>query len=306
MSADNPVNARIEELISSSRVFLFMKGNKSFPQCGFSGTAISILDELGVDFETCDVLKNPDIRQGIKTFSDWPTIPQLYIDQEFVGGSDIIRQMAGSGELHKMLGIEVVEVEPPNITITDNAKVAIEGAMEGEQGVLRLMISPRFQYQMGFGPAEAGDFAVTSNGVTVQIDRGSAKRANGMTIDFQDGPQGGVIIDNPNEPAKVQQMSVGELKAAQDAQDALKLYDVRTDEEREIATIPGAIQLTPETMDELLALPKDTTLVFHCHHGGRSQAAAQEFVSQGFQKVYNLVGGIDGWSTQIDPSVPRY
>jgi monothiol glutaredoxin len=306
MSADNTVNARIEELIGSSRIFLFMKGNKSFPQCGFSGAVVGILDELGVDFETCDVIKNPDIRQGIKTFSDWPTIPQLYIDQEFVGGSDIIRQMSGSGELHKMLGLEVVEVEPPTITITDNAKAAIEGAMEDEQGVLRMMVSPRFQYQMGFGPAEAGDFAVTSNGVTVQIDRGSAKRANGMTIDFQDGPQGGVLIDNPNEPAKVKEMSVEELKTAQGADDTLKLYDVRTDEEREIATIAGAIHLTPEAMDELMALPKDTTLVFHCHHGGRSQSAAQDLVSQGFQKVYNLVGGIDGWSTQIDPSVPRY
>ena len=267
---------------------------------------LGVLEELGIDYETCDVLKNPDIRQGIKTFSDWPTIPQLYIDQEFVGGSDIIGQMFASGELHKMLGVEMVEVAPPTITITDNAKAAIESAMEGESGVLRLMISARFQYQMGFGPAEPGGFTVESNGVTVHIDRSSAKRADGMTIDFQDGPQGGVLIDNPNEPAKVQQMSVGDLKAKQDAGEALKLYDVRTPEERDIATIPGAIHLTPESMEELMALPKDTTLVFHCHHGGRSQAAAQEFISRGFSSVFNLVGGIDAWSSQVDPSVARY
>ena len=309
MSAENtanPVNARIEELINSSKVFLFMKGNKSFPQCGFSGAMVSVLDELGIDFQTHDVLKDPEIRQGIKTYSDWPTIPQLYIDQEFVGGSDIVRQMFASGELHQMLGIEVEEVEPPTITVTDNAKVAIEAAMEGESGVLRLMVSPRFQYQMGFGPEEPGGFAVTSNGVTIQVDRASAKRANGMTIDFQDGPQGGVIIDNPNEPAKVKQMSVSELKASQDAGDAFKLYDVRTEEERDIATIEGAIHLTREAVDELMTLPKDTTLIFHCHHGGRSQAAAQEFVGRGFEKVYNLSGGIDAWSTQIDPAVARY
>ena len=302
----NPVNARIEELINSSRVFLFMKGSKSFPQCGFSGALVSVLDEIGVDFETHDVLKDPEVRQGIKSFSDWPTIPQLYIDQEFVGGSDIVRQMFASGELHQLLGVKMEEVEPPTITVTDKAKAAILEAMEGEPGVLRLMISSRFQYQMGFGPEEPGGFSVSSNGVTVHVDRASAKRANGMTIDFQEGPQGGVIIDNPNEPAKVQQMSVSELKALKDAGDAFKLYDVRTDEEREIATIEGAVHLTREAMDELMTLPKDTTLVFQCHHGGRSQAAAQEFIGRGFQKVYNLAGGIDAWSTQIDPSVPRY
>ncbi len=107
----NPVDARIQELIGSSRIFLFMKGSKNFPQCGFSGAVVGLLDELGVDFETCDVLKDSEIRQGIKTFSDWPTIPQLYIDQEFVGGSDIVRQMSASGELQKMLGVEVVEVQ---------------------------------------------------------------------------------------------------------------------------------------------------------------------------------------------------
>jgi monothiol glutaredoxin len=308
MSADtsNPVDARIRELVGSSKIFLFMKGSRNFPQCGFSGAVVGVLDELGIPYETCDVIKDPEIRQGIKTFSDWPTIPQLYIDQEFVGGSDIIRQMHAKGELHKMLGVKVEEVEPPTITVTDNAKAAIEQAMEGETGVLRVMISPSFQYQMGFGPAEDGGFAVESNGVTVHIDRGSAKRANGMTLDFQDGPSGGVMIDNPNEPAKVQQMSVTDLKAAMDAGEPVALYDVRTDEERELAAIAGATHLTPETVGDLMALPKDTRLVFLCHHGSRSQAAAQEFVSEGFKNVHNLVGGIDAWSAQVDNSVPRY
>ena len=310
MSADgtpNPTDERIQGMINSSRVFLFMKGNKSFPRCGFSGAMISILKDVGIDFETFDVLSDPEIRQGIKSFSDWPTIPQLYIEQEFVGGSDIVRQMHASGELHTMLGLVMEEVEPPSITITDNAKAAIGQAMMGESGVLRLMISDRFQYQMGFGPAEPGNMAVSDNGITIHIDRSSAKRANGMTIDFQEGPDGGgVIIDNPNEPAQVRQMSVTDLKAAMDAGEAVALYDVRTEEEREIATIPGAVQLTRESLGDLRALPKDTRIVFHCHHGGRSQAAAQEFIGEGFTNVYNLVGGIDAWSTQVDSSVPRY
>ncbi len=92
--------ARIAELVASNPVVLFMKGTPLFPQCGFSSKAISILDHLGVDYETVDVLQDMGIRQGIKAFSDWPTIPQLYVKGEFVGGSDIMMEMYEAGELH--------------------------------------------------------------------------------------------------------------------------------------------------------------------------------------------------------------
>ena len=95
--------ARIQELVSSNDVLLFMKGTPLFPQCGFSSTAITILDRLGVDYESVDVLQDQGVRQGIKAFSDWPTIPQLYVKGEFVGGSDIMMEMYQSGELGEML-----------------------------------------------------------------------------------------------------------------------------------------------------------------------------------------------------------
>ncbi|CAN5166331.1 Grx4 family monothiol glutaredoxin [soil metagenome] len=94
--------ARIAELVKSNEVVLFMKGTPLFPQCGFSSKAISILDHLGVDYETVDVLQDQGIRQGIKQFSDWPTIPQLYVKGEFVGGSDIMMEMYEAGELHTL------------------------------------------------------------------------------------------------------------------------------------------------------------------------------------------------------------
>ena len=93
------VNARIQGLIDASPVFLFMKGTPTFPQCGFSATVISILDHLGVRYETANILEDADLRQGIKDFSNWPTIPQLYVKGEFVGGSDIVREMFQTGEL---------------------------------------------------------------------------------------------------------------------------------------------------------------------------------------------------------------
>jgi monothiol glutaredoxin len=95
---------RIDALVKSNDVVLFMKGTALFPQCGFSSRAISILDHLGATYETVDVLQDQDIRQGIKEYSDWPTIPQLYVKGEFVGGSDIMMEMFESGELQQLVG----------------------------------------------------------------------------------------------------------------------------------------------------------------------------------------------------------
>ena len=97
------VSQRIKETVDGNRVMLFMKGNRDFPQCGFSGRAIQILQTLGAEFETADVLMDDEIRQGIKEFSNWPTIPQLYINGEFVGGSDIMMEMYETRELTKAL-----------------------------------------------------------------------------------------------------------------------------------------------------------------------------------------------------------
>ncbi len=93
------VRTRIQELIDKNTVVLFMKGNKSFPQCGFSSAVIEILKKEGVPFETVNVLADADLRQGIKEFSSWPTIPQLYVGGKFVGGCDIVTEMHGNGSL---------------------------------------------------------------------------------------------------------------------------------------------------------------------------------------------------------------
>jgi monothiol glutaredoxin len=96
-------HARISEIVTTNKVVLFMKGTPLFPQCGFSSKAISILDHLNVEYATVDVLQDMEIRQGIKEFSDWPTIPQLYVKGEFLGGSDIMMEMFEAGELQDAL-----------------------------------------------------------------------------------------------------------------------------------------------------------------------------------------------------------
>jgi len=102
---DSQTKSRIEALIGSSPIFVFMKGTKLMPQCGFSNNVVQILNAMGMAFETFDVLSDMEIRQGIKEFSEWPTIPQVYVKGEFIGGSDILIEMYNSGELKEKLEI---------------------------------------------------------------------------------------------------------------------------------------------------------------------------------------------------------
>jgi monothiol glutaredoxin len=105
----NPVQERIEREIGEHDVVLFMKGTPVFPQCGFSSGMVQVLSHLGVKFKGIDVLSDPALRQGIKVFSDWPTIPQLYVKGDFVGGSDIVREMFETGELAQLLAARGVK-----------------------------------------------------------------------------------------------------------------------------------------------------------------------------------------------------
>ena len=97
------VNDRIQSLIDANRVLIFMKGNREIPMCGFSATVVQVFNRIGVPYETVDVLEDPQIREGIKVFSSWPTIPQVYVDGKFVGGCDIIRDLYERGELESLV-----------------------------------------------------------------------------------------------------------------------------------------------------------------------------------------------------------
>jgi len=108
MTMTDPVHSRIDSIVKSADVVLFMKGTPLFPQCGFSSRAIAILDNVGVAYETVDVLQDQEVRQGIKAYSDWPTIPQLYVKGEFLGGSDIMMEMFEAGELHELMATQGV------------------------------------------------------------------------------------------------------------------------------------------------------------------------------------------------------
>lgn len=218
------LKSRIDNLVKGEKVFLFMKGNPTFPQCGFSNQVVQILKGYQIPFGHFDVLSDAEVRQGIKDYSDWPTIPQLYVDGEFIGGCDIVRESWEKGELTTVLqrsfpGQDIKEPQPPKKPVH-------------------------------IGAAEAKRL----------LDEGKAK-----------------------------------------------FLDVRSPAERELALIDGFEILDQARAQEMLNdWDRQTILVFLCHFGGRSAQAAEFFCENGFQDVFNVAGGIDGWSKDVDPSIPRY
>ena len=309
MSLDPALRARIETLLQDNRVVLFMKGAPGMPQCGFSAKASGLLNDLGIDYAHVDVLSDPQIREGIKAYGDWPTIPQLYIDGELVGGSDIVEQMARSGELHSALGLAAPDRTPPTIEITPAAAAMLREAIAGAGAgyALQVAVDAQFRTQLQLAPMDPNAIATESEGIRAQFDLASAQRARGLRIDWADDERGrGLIVENPNAPAAVKGIDAA-TAARMLGEGALTLVDVRPVEERAIASVRVPFSVLDEgAASEVEALPKDTPLAFLCHPGSRSAAAAEHFRRLGFSRLYNVEGGIDAWSQQVDAAVPRY
>lgn len=221
---DKQLKERIEGMVKSEPVFLFMKGTPTFPQCGFSNQVVQVLKGYGIQFGSFNVLEDQDVRQGIKDFSDWPTIPQLYVSGEFVGGCDIVLESWESGELTDMFNDAFPDQE----------------------------------------------------------------------------------VKAPPLPAKPQTINAEEAAKMMNSE-GVRLLDVRTPEERQIAAVDGFQLLDQSLAQEILdKWDKETPMVFMCHYGGRSAQACEFFANHGFQKVYNVQGGIDSWSQTVDSSIPQY
>ena len=309
MSLVPALRERIDTLLSSNRIVLFMKGEPRAPQCGFSAKAIGALGALGVDYAHVNVLTDPAIRDGIKQYGNWPTIPQLYIGGELVGGSDIIEQMANSGELYTVLGLPAPDRSPPAITITPAAAQMLREALAnaGDGFVLQVEVDAHFDAKLNLAPLDANAIAVETQGLRAQFDLTSARRAQGLTIDWADDERGrGLVIDNPNAPPKVQSLSPVEARERVASQ-SLTLVDVRPAEERALASINEPFSVIDgDGLAHLEGLDKATPLAFLCHQGQRSRQMAEHFRGLGFRTVFNVEGGIEAWADLADPHVARY
>lgn len=200
MPLDDPTRARIDSLIAENEVVLFMKGTRLAPQCGFSATVVGILDGLLPEYATCDVLADPEIRNGIKEYSSWPTIPQLYVRGEFVGGCDIVRELYSMGELPAKLGVE--PPRPPAVQLSERAAKTLRGILDSRGGgLLHLRLDARFDHHLYLGPAEPGELEIESNGIRIAVDPATARRAEGLAIDVEETADGPAFrLSNPSAP----------------------------------------------------------------------------------------------------------
>ncbi len=306
---DPDLREKLRQIIEGHEVVLFMKGTRGAPQCGFSAQVIQILDGLSESYETVNVLADPAVREGIKQYASWPTIPQLYVKGKLVGGCDIVTEMFEDGSLASTLGVTVAPVEPPRVHVSARAGEALSEVTEGTGEVVRLEVSNTFEHGLIVGPTQPGDVQAEVEGaeVSIVLDPKSARRASGVTIDFIDTAQGPAFkIENPNAPPKVQELTVEALAEKLKSGEVTVLLDVRTPEERAIASIEGSRLLDHDVLDEIDALERDVPIALVCHHGMRSRAAAEQLLARGFRRVFNVTGGIEAWSLRVDPNVPRY
>jgi len=272
MSLNEAVRDKIESHLKGSKVVLFMKGTPRQPMCGFSARTVAALDSVWPDYASVNVLEDEEIREGIKAYSNWPTIPQLFIDGELVGGCDIVLGMLNTGELHQILGLEEPDRTPPEITVTDAAAEKIRAAMQGHEGVaLHFQVDANWESQFNLAPAQAGEIEVESNGITVMVDIATAPRVKGAVIDWVKTLTGeGLSVDLPAAPPPVRQMSVQELAEKLKVGNVM-LIDVRGEADRAKARIESALVLDEDMMDKLAQMPRDTELAFICHTGNSSR-----------------------------------
>lgn len=283
---------KLQAMVDSHDVVLFMKGDRQQPQCGFSARVVGILEDLEVDYQTFNVFSDPDIRSGMKDFSQWPTFPQLYFQQEFIGGCDIVTDMMQNGDLATMLGVTLEDVPAPSIQLSPSITQLFRESLEQHGGGIHLTVPKDFQYDIAIGPKQGNQMEVIVDGIPFYLTRGSAKRADGISLDFRDGDSGGVMIDNPNEPT-FSDLDTQEFDTWLSETDNAKVYQIGTDAD---TLHPAAVLLTASTHQEIRELSKDHPIAFICNHGVRSSQAAKSLAFQGYTNVINVMGGMAAWT----------
>jgi len=203
--SDQAARQRITHELQDNRVVLFMKGTALEPRCGFSARVGSILRELSVTYRDIDVLSEEAIREEIKTYSDWPTFPQLYVDGRFIGGCDIVSDLYESGELHQLLGLERPKAtDRPAVTITERAAAEVRKASGSDLQKLRFDIGPHGEYDLYFDQARPGDVEISDRGIEMLVSRPNASQVNGLTIDFvEDELKSGFRIEKASQASAV-------------------------------------------------------------------------------------------------------
>ena len=296
MALDPAIRERIERMVTGNKVMLFMKGTPQMPQCGFSAQTAGALDTLLEGrYESFNVLEDDSVREGIKEFGNWPTIPQLYVEGELVGGCDIVMEMFNAGELHELFGLEAPDRTPPEIEITPKAAEKIGEFLAAYPGQhLHFKIGSNWDAQFHLGPKSGTEIESKAGDLVVLMDLASAQRARGAKIDWVETVQGeGLKLDLPGAPPPVKQMAPDELQRRMNDGERIVVVDTRSEGDRQHKPLEFARTLDADLMAELNEADRKTPLVFVCNQGVSSQDVAEHYRKQGFTEVYNLEGGTD-------------
>ena len=307
---ETPAHPASPSSSTNNRVVLFMKGTRSFPQCGFSATVVQILDDLVPEYQTVNVLKDPDLREGIKAVLELADHPAAVRRREVrrrlrhrardvrVGRAAGAARRAGAQRRRRRA-----------CTLTEAARKAVLARPAAARRARCASASAAASStSSSLDEPRKGDFEIDAGGVTLLIDPMSAKRADGITIDYASDERRRVPHRQPERararaPARAGRAQ-GDARARRAVQadrraHATQEHGDRAHRGRHAARRRGRAPARG-------ARSRTRPLVFYCHHGMRSRAAAERFAKDGCKRVYNLEGGIDAWSREIDPKVPRY
>jgi monothiol glutaredoxin len=310
----------IQEVVTKDKIVVFAKGTKEVPRCGFSGRAIQIFQSFNKPFEVVDILSDPTIRPALVQFSQWPTTPQIYLDGEFIGGSDIITEMQKSGELEKKVlnsfGEEYKEVqEDERVSITDEAASKVKDFMEDDFEFLRLAVTIKgddraYSLELDSHTSAATDLKWKVKGLTVIIAKSMSDLFEKMDVSWvnKNGNEGFAIKEAGTPPALPVPIDIAKADMAQLMRSELEagklwIVDVREADEWKSGHGEEAVHLPLSRLEKEWKDsgfdPKDT-LIFYCAAGKRSLSAANHFRHKlGFPNTRSLVGGIGNYPANI-------
>ena len=293
----NNTQEKIDNLINENNILLFMKGDKFAPQCGFSAKVIEILNHYCSMYKTVNVLEDNNIREGIKEYSKWPTIPQLYVNKEFIGGCDILTEMHQSGDLLDIFNIKIKSSDNIKLEISKSAKSAFGKIISesNEGNTVRLSVDSKNNTNLSFEDKKDKDIQFEYDNFKLIIDPLSSSRITNLKIDFiEDKNSSGFSIINLDQD-NIEQIDAAKLKSMIENKEKFELIDVRTTQEYNENNISCARLLENIEDNFFDKLNKNTKLIFQCRSGKRSQNMALKFKEKGFKNIANLKGGILAW-----------
>ena len=300
---------RIAILARAHRLVLLMDGTSARPETAASARACHVLDGLGIDYAQVDALADP-ARAGRNIGKrEARGVPQLYLDGRPAGGADAIERMANTGELQAALGLPPPDRRPPRVQLTPQGAQALRDALRSEPGdiVAELILSPRLAGSLHLVPRRPDAIVVEVDGVPLQFDIASARRAEGLSIDWADIERGdGLVLSRDGcrvEP--VLPITPAEADARARA-GTLTLVDVRDRHDRALAHLPIPFLTLDEDSHTIRNLPPEAPLATLCHRGDRSRHAAAHLYRLGHRETFYVEGGIDAWAETVDASIPRY